>query len=69
MACSTMGRVGHLPSVADRAPQTACVIVTAGISQSWGPAAAAEAGAAGYLLKQPKNFALAEVIANAANRT
>jgi len=48
------------------APAVACVMLTTAVSDAWGPAEAAEAGAAAYLLKQATILPLIEVIAEVA---
>jgi DNA-binding NarL/FixJ family response regulator len=52
--------------LAATAPAVACVIVAAGVAKARGPAEAAAAGAAAYVLKQPRNFPLIEVIGQVA---
>ena len=53
-------------TLAVAAPAVSCVIVAAGLANARGPAQAAAAGAAAYVLKQPKDFPLVEVIGRVA---
>ena len=50
------------------APNVACIILTAATGLAWGPDAAAEAGAAAYLIKKLTNFPLTDTIRCVANR-
>ena len=62
---------GHLPdgngldlcrTLKALAPEVECVIVTAGTTIDWGPAEAAQAGAAAFLIKRLNNFPLIDTI-------
>jgi DNA-binding NarL/FixJ family response regulator len=48
------------------APEVACVVVAVGV-ETWGAAEAAAAGAAAYVLKDPKGFRLVEVVREVAD--